>query len=462
MRFSSEEIIETINMVGRENLDIRTVTLSLNIQDCASPDARELCENIREKISRYARKVPREAERVSRKYGIPVINKRVAVTPLSSVIAPAVKNLSVRQGARVAVAAAEALDSAAGESGIDLIGGYCALVHGGISHSDEVLLEALPTALSRTKRVCGSLNVGTTASGINLDAICLAAKKVKLLAEATRSSKGFGAAKFVVLCNAPEDIPFMAGAFHGYGCGESAMNVGISGPGTVKSAVAALGSNADATEVAEAIKRTAFKITRAGELVGREIAKGVGVPFGSVDLSLAPTTKTTDSVAEVLEEIGVSRAGAHGTTAALYLLTNSVKTGGMMATRRAGGYSGAFIPVSEDSRMNESVRDGFMPISKLEAMTSICSVGLDMIAIPGATPWETIAAIMADEMAIGVMNSKCTGVRLIPVPGGREGEEVDFGGLFGKSVIAGLSKARPPVLMKRGGRLPAPLHGSRN
>ncbi|MDD5317756.1 MAG: PFL family protein [Candidatus ainarchaeum sp.] len=460
--FSPEEILETISMIGKENFDIRAVTLGISLHDCASPSEKETCENVYRKICACAGRMVPEAEKLERKYGIPIINKRVSVTPISTVIAPCVRGLDAGRGENAAVEVAKALDRAARDNGIDLVGGYSALVHGGIGRSDAVLAGSLPRALSETERVCGSLNVATTQSGVNLDAVSLAARQVKMLAEATGKDKGFGAAKFVVLCNAPGDIPFMAGAFHGYGCGEAAVNVGVSGPGTVKAAVSALPPGADAAEVAEAVKRAAFKITRAGELVGRELAKNLGVPFGSVDLSLAPTTKTADSVAEVLEEIGLTRAGAPGSTAALYLLTNAMKSGGAMATRRAGGYSGAFIPVSEDARMNDAVESGAMTLPKLEAMTSVCSVGLDMIAIPGATPWEAIAAIVADEMAIGVANNKCTGARLIPVPGGKAGETVDFGGLFGKATIIGVGSESGARFVSRGGRMPAPIHSMRN
>jgi uncharacterized protein (UPF0210 family) len=459
LRFSPDEIMQTVQMVGRHNLDIRAVTVGIDLLDCAGPREDEACESVREKVSSIAKRLVPCARVLEKKFGIPIINKRVSVTPVSSVIAPCVKGLDVSQGAQVAVKFARALDEAAGESGIDLIGGYSAIVPGGISHADACLIESVPEALSGTRRVCGSVELATTRAGINLDAVCLAARKVVALAEGTE--KGFGCAKFVALCNAPDDIPFMAGAFHGFGGGESVVNVGISGPGTVKCAVDSLPPGSDAVEVAEAVKRTAFKITRAGELVGRELAKSLGVQFGAVDLSLAPTTRAGDSVAEVLESIGASVAGAHGTTAALYLLTNAVKTGGAMATRRAGGYSGAFIPVSEDSRMNEAAKNGDLSIDKLEALTSICSLGLDMVAVPGDTPWEAIASMIADEMAIGVMNCKCTGARIIPVPGAKPGDEADFGGLFGKACVMRAGKGSPR-LVSRGGRIPAPIHGLRN
>ncbi|MFA6329519.1 MAG: PFL family protein [Candidatus Micrarchaeia archaeon] len=462
MRFSSEEILQTINMVSRENFDIRTVTLGVNLSDCSSPKEDELCENIHAKLLSAAKNLVPEAQKLERKYGIPIINKRISITPISTVMASALRKTDVQAGTAIALKVAKTLDKTAGELGIDLIGGYSAMVQSGLSHSDEVLLESLPKVFSQTSRVCGSLNVGNSSVGINLDAINSAAQKVNEIAEATKSQKGFGAAKFVVMCNAPEGIPFMAGAFHGYGGAETTINVGISGPGVVKNAVAALDAGADATEVSETIKKITFKITRAGELVGKELAKKLGTTLGAVDLSLAPTDKTSDSVAEILEAIGVECAGAHGTTATLYLLTNAVKTGGAMATSRVGGYSGAFIPVSEDSRMNAAVKDGSLSIDKLEAMTAVCSVGLDMIAIPGTTPWQTIAGVMADEMAIGVMNNKCTGVRLIPVPGGKEGDDVDFGGLFGKATIIRMSKRSSSKFVTRGGRIPAPLHSIRN
>lgn len=450
MRFSTNEILETINMVSRENLDIRAVTMGINLQDCASADEDELYSSIHEKLVSSAKNLVPEAKKLESKYGIPIVNKRISVTPISSVIAPATRKLDKSQAAQIAVKVAKTLDAAGAELGIDLIGGYSALVHRGMTKADEALLESLPAAFSQTSRVCGSLNVGTSVNGINLGAINLAAKKVIEIAKATKSQKGFGAAKFVVLCNAPEDIPFMAGAFHGYGGGETTINVGISGPGVVKSAVQSLNSGADVSEVSETIKKTAFKITRAGELIGKEIAKNLGTTLGAVDVSLAPTTKTTDSVAEILETMGLEQVGTHGSTAALYLLTNAVKTGGAMATSRVGGYSGAFIPVSEDTLMNEAVKNGTLSIDKLEAMTAVCSLGLDMIAIPGNTSAETIAAIMADEMAIGCMNNKCTGVRLIPVPGGKEGDDMDFGGLFGKATIIKLNAKNPAKFVGRG------------
>lgn len=462
MQFSTQEILQTINMVDRENLDIRTVTMGINIQDCASRDVIQLCENIKEKIFLIAKNLIPEARKLEKKYGIPIINKRISITPISTIIAPAVRKLNKEQGIVVALEVAKTLDELCTELDVDLIGGYSAMVHKGITHADEILMHSLPLVLSQTKRVCASLNVGSTITGINLDAVILSAKKIKEIAEATKIQKGLGAAKLVVLCNAPEDIPFMAGAFHGYGCGESAINIGISGPGTIKTAVQTLKPGADIIEVSEAIKKTAFKITRAGELIGKELAKNLNTALGAVDVSLAPTTETTDSVAEILEEIGLEQTGTHGSTAALYLLTNAVKTGGAMATSRIGGYSGAFIPVSEDTKMNEAVKDKTLTIEKLEAMTAVCSVGLDMIAIPGETEWETIAAIMADEFSIGIINNKCTGVRVIPVPDGKEGEEVDFGGLFGKACIIKLNKKSAGKFINRGGRIPAPLHSIKN
>lgn len=461
MHFSRKEIIETINMTSRENLDIRTITLGINIQDCASVNENELCENVYEKLVSFSKNLVHEAEKLERKYGIPIINKRIAITPVSTVIASVVRKLDKNQGIEVAINVAKTLDKVADELNIDLIGGYSALVHRGITKSDEILISSLPHALSETKKVCSSLNVGTSINGINLDAINLAAKKVKEIAQLTKAQRGFGAAKFVVLCNAPEDIPFMAGAFHGYGGGESTINVGISGPGVIKTAVQSIKEDANINEISEIIKKTAFKITRVGELIGKEIAKNLGTNLGAVDISLAPTIKTTDSVAEILEQIGLEQVGTHGTTAVLYILTNAIKTGGAMATNCIGGYSGAFIPVSEDSKMNDAVKSGTLSIDKLEAMTAVCSLGLDMIAIPGNTREETIAAIMADEMAIGIMNNKCTGVRLIPIPNGNEGDNIDFGGLFGKATIIKLNK-KTSKFVNRGGRILAPLHSIRN
>ncbi len=448
-------------MVSLHGLDVRAVTLGVNLLDCADASSSKTNANAKEKISQTASKLVREAEKLEAKYGVPIVNKRVAITPASMVIASAVgSEKSPKAREDVAVSFAHALDESAQENGIDLIGGFSAIAHSGATLSDLALIDSLPRALSETKRVCSSVNAASTQKGINMDLVLLLAQKVKGAAEKTRG--GFGAAKFVVLCNAPENIPFMAGAFHAIGCGENCINVGISGPGVMRNAVQTLGEKASLSEVAEQVKRTAFKITRAGELVGTELAHNLGVEFGAVDLSLAPTTRAGDSVAEILEAMGLECAGAAGSTAALYLLTNAVKKGGVMATSRVGGYSGAFIPVSEDAGMIRAVERGAISIEKLEAMTSVCSVGLDMVALPGNTPVETIAGIIADEMAIGCANNKSIGVRVIPIPGAKAGDKVEWGGLFGTAIVMNASKFSSANFVKRGGQIPAPIISTRN
>lgn len=461
MLFSQDEIIETIDMVSVHGLDVRAVTLGVNLLDCADSSARKMNSKTRRKLVRVASRLVSEAEKLEAKYGVPIVNKRLAVTPASLVIAPAVAQAkSAKAKEAAAVGFAHALDDAAAEIGIDLVGGFSATAHSGITAADAAVIGAIPDALSGTKRVCSSIIAASTQKGINTDAVLRVAAQIKEVAR--RTPKGFGAAKIVVLANAPENIPFMAGAFHAIGCGESCLNVGISGPGVVRNAVAHLGKNATLPEIAEEIKKTSFKITRAGELVGTELAQNLGVEFGAVDLSLAPTTREGDSVAEIFEAMGIESAGAPGTTAALFLLNNAVKKGGSMATSRVGGYSGAFIPVSEDSGMIRAVQKGSMTLEKLEAMTSVCSVGIDMVAIPGSTSVETIAGIIADGLAIGCANNKSTGVRIIPIPGAKPGDKVEWGGLFGTAIVMPASKFSSAGFVRRGGQIPAPITSARN
>jgi uncharacterized protein (UPF0210 family) len=453
MLFDRSEILETLRMLELENLDVRTATLGISILDCRGKDFEETVESIVEKVRRYAAPLNAVADEVSAKYGIPIVNRRVAISPVALL-------LRGDEDDRV-VTLAQALDALGQELAIDFIGGFSALVHKGETRGDRLLMESLPSVLSQTERICASVNVASSRSGVNVDAILTMAKVVKETAERTAHRDGIGCAKLVVFANAPEDNPFMAGAFHGVGEPEVVVNVGVSGPGVVKEVVrrhprATLG------ELAEVIKRTAFKITRVGELIGREVAEKLGVPFGIVDLSLAPTPRMGDSVAEILEEMGLERCGAFGSTLALALLTDACKKGGAMASSSVGGLSGAFIPVSEDARMSEAVAVGALPLEKLEAMTSVSSVGLDMIAIPGDTPWETIACIMADEVAIGVMNHKTAGVRLIPVPGKSAGDKAHFGGLLGEAIIIPVNPHRGDRFILRGGRVPAPLTSLKN
>ncbi|HOK43740.1 MAG TPA: PFL family protein, partial [Thermoclostridium caenicola] len=400
--FSRNEIIETINMIRQENLDIRTITMGISLRDCASESVERTTGRIYDKICRYAEKLVKTGEDIEREFGIPIINKRIAVTPIALVAESSNTNDYTPF--------AKALDRAAANVGVNFIGGYSALVHKGYTRGDRLLVESIPEALATTERVCSSVNVATTKAGINMDAVMDMGRIIKECAERTRDMGGFGCAKLVVFANAPEDNPFMAGAFHGIGEPECVINVGVSGPGVVASAVRALG-DADFGTLAETVKRTAFKITRVGQLVAQEAAARLNVPFGIVDLSLAPTPAIGDSVARILEEMGLERCGAHGTTAALALLNDAVKKGGVMASSQVGGLSGAFIPVSEDAGMIEAVNAGALCLEKLEAMTCVCSVGLDMIAIPGDTPASTISAIIADEIAIGVVNQKTTAVR---------------------------------------------------
>ncbi|MEI6100832.1 MAG: PFL family protein [Eubacteriales bacterium] len=444
-----KDIIKTIEMIQSQHLDIRTITMGISLLDCICSDTGATAEKIREKICRKAANLVSVGQQIEKEFGIPIVNKRISVTPVSLLI----------QGSGEPVRVALALDRAAEEVGIDFIGGYSAFVHKGITPSEEVFLDSIPEALSRTKIVCSSVNVATTRAGINMNAVIKMGKIIKQAA--TRTPNGIGAAKLVVFANAVEDNPFMAGAFHGIGEGDCVINVGVSGPGVVKVALEdKKGQPFD--EVAETIKKTAFQITRMGELVAREASRRLGVAFGIVDLSLAPTPAMGDSVAHILEEMGLEACGAHGTTAALALLNDAVKKGGIMASSHVGGLSGAFIPVSEDAGMMDAVRKGALTLEKLEAMTCVCSVGLDMIALPGDTPDDVLSAIIADEAAIGVVNCKTTAVRIIPVPGMVVGQEVHFGGLLGSAPIMPYNRFSPAEFIARGGRIPAPLHAQRN
>jgi len=447
------EIMETIRMLEEEKLDIRTVTMGISLSDCADGDGEKAREKIYNKITKYAGDLVKTAEEIEVKYDIPIINKRISVTPISLVAAASDDPNYVEF--------AKTLDRAAKEVGVDFIGGFSALVHKGMTEADKKLIESIPEALAQTERVCSSVNIGTTRAGLNMDAVARMGKVVKKCAELTADNGGVAASKLVVFANAPEDNPFMAGAFHGVGEGECMINVGISGPGAVKAALTKVkGEPFDV--VAETIKKTAFKITRMGQLVAKEASEKLGVTAGIVDLSLAPTPAVGDSVARILEEMGVEVAGAHGTTAALALLNDAVKKGGVMASSHVGGLSGAFIPVSEDAGMIEAVEKGALSLEKLEAMTAVCSVGLDMIAVPGKTTADTISAIIADEAAIGMVNHKTTAVRVIPVPGKDVGEEVVYGGLFGRAPIMKVSDYSSSEFIARGGRIPAPLQSLKN
>ena len=454
MDFTQSEILETIRMTEMEHLDIRTVTLGINLADCASRSNAETARSVREKIVELATDLVPTVNDISSEFGIPVANRRVSVTPVATV------GEACRD--RDYVAIARELDGAAHDVGVDFIGGFSALVHKGMTTAEAAFVESIPEALAVTNRLCSSVNVATSRAGINMTAVAQMGDVIVRTAQLTADRGGLGCAKLVVFANAVEDNPFMAGAFYGVGEPEAVVNVGVSGPGVVAHAVRQAGPDCDLGELAEVIKRTAFKVTRAGELVGREAARRLGVPFGICDLSLAPTPALGDSVGEILELMGLERVGAPGTTAALALLTDAVKKGGAMATSYVGGMSGAFIPVSEDAVMIEAARIGALTLEKLEAMTSVCSVGLDMVAVPGDTTSETIAAIIADEMAIGVVNNKTTAVRIIPVPGGKVGEMVEFGGLLGSAPIMPVSRYSGAVFVRRGGRIPPPVQSLRN
>jgi len=449
-----QDILDTLRMVEQENLDVRTVTLGINLNVCAGRDPDAMTRAVAERIVALAGRQVSFCDEVSAKYGLPIVNKRIAVSPASILLEG--------HTAATAVKLAHALDQAAEAVRIDLIGGFSALVHKGMTPGERTLLEALPEALARTRRVCASINVGTTRAGMNVDAIQLAARQIVATAQATRASRGFGAAKIVVFANMPEDNPFMAGAMLGAGEPECVINVGVSGPGVVKRAVdRLLERHPDATldRIAEEIKQTAFRVTRTGELIGREVADRLGVPFGVVDLSLAPTPRVGDSVGEIYQAMGIERIGAPGTTAAVMLLNDAVKKGGAFASSAVGGLSGAFIPVMEDHALAHAVATGTLTLEKLEAMTAVCSVGLDMILLPGDTLPECLAGIILDEAAIGVATRKTTGVRIIPVPDAAIGERIDFGGLFGAGVVTAPASPRGAErFVRRGGHIPAPIH----
>jgi uncharacterized protein len=453
--YSAEEIVETIRMVQMENLDIRTITMGISLRDCAHPDLETAARKAYDKICRLAGRLVAVGDEIESEYGIPIVNKRISVTPVALVAE------SSGGGAEDYVRFAEHLDRAAREVGVNFLGGYSALVHKGATPGDRKLIASIPQALATTERVCASVNVGTTRAGINMDAVAEMCRVVIETARLTADRDGIGCAKLVVFCNAVEDNPFMAGAFHGIGEPDCVVNVGVSGPGVVLNAVSQV-PDQPFGRVAEAIKHTAFKVTRMGELVGRAASKKLGVPFGIVDLSLAPTPAQGDSVARILEAMGLERVGTHGSTAALALLNDAVKKGGAMASGYVGGLSGAFIPVSEDAGMIEAAAMGAITFDKLEAMTAVCSVGLDMVAVPGDTSPETIAAIIADEAAIGMINRKTTAVRLVPAPGKGVGDFVEFGGLLGRAPVVALNAHSSAAFVRRGGRIPAPLQALNN
>ena len=450
---NTKDILETINMVKEENLDIRTVTMGISLLDCASDDPVKAAQRVYDKVTRCAGRLVPVALQIEKEYGIPIINKRVSVTPVSLI--------GGRYTSEDYIRFAQALDRAADTLGINFIGGYGALVQKGMTNADKALIDSIPEALAETGKVCSSVNVASTKAGINMDAVALMGKIIKKTAYLTRDKDCIGCAKFVVFSNVPEDNPFMAGAFHGTGEAECVINVGVSGPGVVSSAIERAG-DCDFSELAETVKRTAFKITRMGQLVAREASKRLGVPFGIVDLSLAPTPAVGDSVARILEDMGLETCGGCGTTAALALLNDAVKKGGVMASSQVGGLSGAFIPVSEDAGMIEAASSGALSIEKLEAMTAVCSVGLDMIAVPGDTTEDVISALIADEISIGVANTKTTAVRVIPAYGKKAGDSVSFGGLLGQAPVMKISTVNPARFIARGGRIPAPIHSLKN
>ena len=447
------DILETIKMIQDENLDIRTITMGISLLDCADPDIDASCEKVYEKIYSSAKDLVPVGESIEKKYGIPIVNKRISVTPISMLVG-ASKGDPVKY--------AKTLDRAAKDVGVNFIGGYSALVHKGFSPGDLALIESIPEALACTEYVCSSVNVGSTKAGINMDAVRMMGSVIKKSAELTCDRQCIGPAKLVVFCNAPEDNPFMAGAFHGAGEPDKVINVGVSGPGVVRSAISKMSDSDDLNMVADVIKKTAFKITRMGQLVGSEASQALGVPFGIIDLSLAPTPAIGDSVAYILEEIGLEQCGSYGTTAALAMLNDAVKKGGVMASGNVGGLSGAFIPVSEDAGMIAAAESGALSLEKLEAMTAVCSVGLDMIVIPGDTAEAVISGIIADEAAIGMVNSKTTAVRVIPAIGKGPGEKLDFGGLLGKGPVMSVNEKSPDKMIQRGGRIPAPMQSLKN
>ncbi len=452
--FDENLILETINMIKLHNFDIRTVTLAVSLRDCISEDVNIVCDKIKFKLDKYAKNLVQYADDIENDYSIPIVNKRIAVTPISLV------GESCRDKDYVKIA--RTLDESARELGIDFIGGFSALVEKGFTKGDEALINSIPEALAITERLCSSVNVGTSKAGINMDAVLKMAEIIKKSADITSDKDGLGAAKLVVFCNSVGDNPFMAGAFCGYGEPECALNIGVSGPGVVRAAILDLDKKADLGVLASKIKQTAYKITSTGELIGRKMAQRLNVPFGIVDLSLAPTPAMGDSVAQIFQAMGLEHAGAHGTTAALAMLNDAVKKGGIMASSYVGGLSGAFIPVSEDAGMIEAAARGYLTFDKLEAMTCVCSVGLDMIAIPGDTPASTIAGMIADEAAIGMINKKTTAVRIIPAPGKTVGDKVVFGGLLGEAPVMAVNRLSSAGFVERGGRIPAPIHSLNN
>ena len=450
---NTTEILDTIQMISQQHLDVRTITMGISLLDCADPDPKAACRKIYEKIVRSAKDLVKTGEEIEAEFGIPIVNKRISVTPMALVAGASETDDYVPF--------AVALDKARAETGVNFIGGFSALVQKGMTAADEKLIRSIPAALSETELVCASVNVGSTKAGINMDAVALMGRTIKDLAARTADRGGFGCAKLVVFCNAVDDNPFMAGAFHGVSEADRVINVGVSGPGVVYHALQSVkGESLDV--VAETVKKTAFRVTRMGQLVAQEASKRLGVPFGIVDLSLAPTPAIGDSVARILEEMGLETCGTHGTTAALALLNDAVKKGGVMASSSVGGLSGAFIPVSEDEGMIAAARKGTLCLDKLEAMTCVCSVGLDMIAIPGDTTAETISAIIADEAAIGMVNSKTTAARLIPAPGKKVGDTVEFGGLLGSAPVMPVHPESSAVFVNRGGRIPAPMQSLKN
>ncbi len=449
------EVIETNKMIEKENLDVRTITLGISLLDCIDSDLDKLCDNVYKKITSMAKDLVRTGEEISMEYGVPIVNKRISVTPISLI------GGSACHCPEDFVKIAKALDQAAKEVGVNFIGGYTALVSKKMTEADRNLILSIPQALAETEFICSSVNVGSTKTGLDMDAILLMGNMIKMTAELTADRDSIGCAKLVVFCNAPDDNPFMAGAFHGVTEGDAVINVGVSGPGVVKTALDEV-KGKDFSTVCETIKKTAFKITRVGQLVAYEASKRLGVPFGIIDLSLAPTPAVGDSIAEIFETLGLERAGAPGTTAALAMLNDQVKKGGVMASSYVGGLSGAFIPVSEDQGMIDAVNEGALTLEKLEAMTCVCSVGLDMIAVPGDTKATTLAGIIADEMAIGMVNQKTTAVRLIPAQGKKEGDTVEFGGLLGYAPIMPVNRFSCDDFITRTGRIPAPIHSFKN
>ena len=451
--FNTGDILETIEMFTQDNLDVRTVTMGISLLDCIDPDPKKACENIYNKITTKAANLVSTVEHISAEYGIPIINKRISVTPIAMLLGACPEADPVDF--------AKTLDAAGKKVGVNFVGGYSALVHKGFSAGDRRLIESIPRALAETDIVCSSVNIGATKAGLNMDAIKLMGEAVKKASELTADRQCIGAAKLVVFCNAPEDNPFMAGAFHGVGEADSVINVGVSGPGVVYHALQSV-KGAPFDVVAETVKKTAFQITRMGQMVASEASRRLGTPFGIVDLSLAPTPAVGDSVARILEEMGLEICGTHGTTAALALLNDAVKKGGVMASSHVGGLSGAFIPVSEDEGMIAAALSGTLTLDKLEAMTCVCSVGLDMIAVPGETTAETISAIIADEAAVGMVNSKTTAVRIIPVEGKSVGDMIEMGGLLGSAPVMPVHEASSAAFIARGGRIPAPLQSLKN